>query len=410
MAEPNNVNSKKPLSLARPGRLELKKTVDAGSVKQSFSHGRTKQVSVEVKKKRTFTRGESAGEMTEAAGVEASPFAPSMQTESGRDAHHGLSNVERQQRIRALEGAQSRLQEPHHPPIAPPTGPILDVLTETADTVEAISPPPPPVEAPKAPLEVAPIAPVQPEPPPIKTEPAPAAESQPLSRAATTASDDIARDQAQSAEGVRRDEHARQLAAQHVRARLTVKVDVPSTARETVPSEVIPVEGEEDDEERGKRGRTDGKKTPPKEAKGRNEPRRRTGKLTINQALDEGEGLERVRSLAAFKRAREREKQKARLEQQLKERKKVSREIVLPESITVQELAGRMAEKGADVVKVLFKMGVMATINQMIDADTAELVATELGHRVRRVANPMSKSESAAMWTIKRSSPRVRRS
>ena len=68
------------------------------------------------------------------------------------------------------------------------------------------------------------------------------------------------------------------------------------------------------------------------------------------------------------------------------EQPKIVREVIIPETITVQELANRMAERGADVIKSLMRMGVMATINQTIDADTAELVVTEFGHRLRRVA------------------------
>ena len=141
------------------------------------------------------------------------------------------------------------------------------------------------------------------------------------------------------------------------------------------------MEEEDEDEAKAKRGRQ--KKTPAVSPK---PTERRRGKLTINQAIDEGEGIQRVRSLAAFRRAREKEKRKAHAEQQPQERKKVSREVVLPETISVQELANRMAEKGADVVKILFKMGVMATVTQSIDADTAELVAAEMGHRVKRVS------------------------
>jgi len=93
---------------------------------------------------------------------------------------------------------------------------------------------------------------------------------------------------------------------------------------------------------------------------------------------------ERVRSLASVRRAREREKQ--RLMQAQQEPSKIVRDVVVPETITVQELANRMAERGADVIKALMKMGVMATINQVIDADTAELVVNEFGHRLKRVA------------------------
>jgi len=65
---------------------------------------------------------------------------------------------------------------------------------------------------------------------------------------------------------------------------------------------------------------------------------------------------------------------------------KIVRDVVIPETITIQELANRMAERGADVIKSLMRMGVMATINQTIDADTAELIVTEFGHRMRRVS------------------------
>jgi translation initiation factor IF-2 len=115
----------------------------------------------------------------------------------------------------------------------------------------------------------------------------------------------------------------------------------------------------------------------------REETRRRTGKITVTRALADDEG-ERMRSLASVRRARERERQ--RLHQGEQEQIKVVREVVVPETITVQELANRMAERGADVIKALMRMGVMATINQTIDADTAELVVSEFGHRLRRVS------------------------
>ena len=91
-----------------------------------------------------------------------------------------------------------------------------------------------------------------------------------------------------------------------------------------------------------------------------------------------------MRSLASVRRARERER--LRLHQHEQEATKVVRDVIVPETITVQELSNRMAERGADVIKALMRMGVMATINQAIDADTAELVVTEFGHRLRRVS------------------------
>ena len=104
----------------------------------------------------------------------------------------------------------------------------------------------------------------------------------------------------------------------------------------------------------------------------------------MSQALSDDGGAERTRSLAAVRRAREKERLRQMSRQ---EQTKVTRDVVLPEVITVQELANRMAERGADVIKSLMRMGVMATINQTIDADTAELVISEFGHRARRVAD-----------------------
>jgi translation initiation factor IF-2 len=113
--------------------------------------------------------------------------------------------------------------------------------------------------------------------------------------------------------------------------------------------------------------------------------RRRAGKIDVQAAL-EGED-EKVRSLASVRRQRERERRQAELELLRSDGVKVVREVILPETITVQELANRMAARGNEVVKVLMKMGVMAAITQVIDADTAELVVSEFGHRSRRVAD-----------------------
>ncbi|HJN25858.1 MAG TPA: translation initiation factor IF-2, partial [Rhodospirillales bacterium] len=95
-------------------------------------------------------------------------------------------------------------------------------------------------------------------------------------------------------------------------------------------------------------------------------------------------GEERTRSFASVKRAREKEKQKQKMV--LSEGKKIIRDVVVPETITVQELANRMAERATDVIKTLMKMDVMASINQSIDADTAELVVSEFGHNLKRVS------------------------
>ncbi|WP_370690762.1 translation initiation factor IF-2, partial [Falsiroseomonas sp.] len=112
--------------------------------------------------------------------------------------------------------------------------------------------------------------------------------------------------------------------------------------------------------------------------------RRRDGRIDVSAAI-EGED-ERTRSIASVRRARERERRQQELARLRSGAERVVRDVVVPEAITVQELANRMAARGGEVVKALFRMGVMATLTQSIDADTAELVVQEFGHRIRRVA------------------------
>lgn len=109
-------------------------------------------------------------------------------------------------------------------------------------------------------------------------------------------------------------------------------------------------------------------------------------RLTVREALEMAEDIEvpRSRSQASLRRAREKEKKRIMADQ---EAKKIVREVTVPEFITVQELANRMAERSATVIKSLMNLGVIATANQTIDADTAELVITELGHTLKRVAD-----------------------
>ncbi|MEQ8345504.1 MAG: translation initiation factor IF-2 [Sneathiellaceae bacterium] len=156
----------------------------------------------------------------------------------------------------------------------------------------------------------------------------------------------------------------------------------PEEGRATAATRERAAAPEEDDD----RGRKTRGKTPvparPGPTRSRGGERRRGGKLTINQALDDDE---RQRSLAAMRRQRERER-RAQQGAARDASARVVRDVVVPETITVQELANRMATRGVDVVKTLMKMGVMATINQVIDADTAELVVSEFGHNIRRVA------------------------
>jgi translation initiation factor IF-2 len=111
-------------------------------------------------------------------------------------------------------------------------------------------------------------------------------------------------------------------------------------------------------------------------------PKRRSDKIDVGRAV-EGENDFRSRSVAQQRRRLERERRR---EHSNEPQQKVFREVTIPETITVQDLAARMSERGADVIKTLMGMGVMATINQAIDADTAEIVVQEMGHRPKRVA------------------------
>ena len=111
------------------------------------------------------------------------------------------------------------------------------------------------------------------------------------------------------------------------------------------------------------------------------EKKRRSGKLSISQALNEEE---RQRSLASIKRRQEKARKKPITDDVPKE--KISRNVIIPETITVQELSNRMAERGVDVIKSLMTQGVMVKINDILDSDTAQLIAEEFGHTVTRVS------------------------
>ena len=329
-----SVADKKPLKLPDPGRLELKKTVDGGQVRQSFSHGRSRAVAVEVKKKRIFKRGE-AGTMLEVTAAKAA--------------------------LLVVEAA------PPPPPVvaAPPTedagkstrGIVLRSLTEDekAARARAVG------DARKADEDARQRA---------ELERGQRAEDEKrLEREKAEAE----RRQAEEDDRRKVEEESRRKAAEEAARRLPVE-----------PAAGAPREPGAADEEgrgRGRRGRVEPRR--PTLSARRTEPRRRSGKLTVATALETDE---RVRSLAAVRRAREREKRALQTGGDAEGPHKVVREVVVPESMTVQELANRMAVRGAELVKALMNMGTMATINQSIDADTAELLVAEFGHRVKRVS------------------------
>ncbi|MCJ2141454.1 translation initiation factor IF-2 [Methylobacterium sp. E-066] len=118
---------------------------------------------------------------------------------------------------------------------------------------------------------------------------------------------------------------------------------------------------------------------PPKTPKSPGGDRNR-GRLTIATATS-GED-ERTRSVASFRRRQQRMSGRGQVEQ----KEKLSREVTIPETITIQELANRMSERAVDVIRLLMKQGEIHKITDVIDSDTAQLIAEELGHTVRRVA------------------------
>jgi translation initiation factor IF-2 len=361
MTESNDVDRKAPLKLT-PGKLELKKTVETGQVRQSFSHGRSKVVTVEVRKKRTFATGAGGalhevkpGGRLQDAEITVSTVAVGAEVEGLGHPQRDLTVGEKATRARALQDALRADDEARRRTAADEARRAVEeearrraaeeaarLAALEAERLAALAAPEPVVESPTAePLAQDPaaaVAPATPEsaPPAASLAPSPAAPAASSRPAATPA---------------------------------------PAAAK-------VLVEEEEEEEDRGRRpGRATPHKAPavPK----RSEARRREGKLTITAALDEDERAQRGRSLAAVKRARERE----RLKQLQKSTEKVIRDVIIPETISVQELANRMAERGADVIKCLMRNGIMATINQVIDADTAELVVSEFGHNAKRVAD-----------------------
>jgi translation initiation factor IF-2 len=137
-----------------------------------------------------------------------------------------------------------------------------------------------------------------------------------------------------------------------------------------------------DEEEAARKGKVAGGKAV---SRTKGEPKRREGRLTIQAVAGDDEGaVERMRSLASVRRAREREREKRKGGAQ--DVARTGREVVIPDVITVQELASRMAVRGVEIIKFLVRQGLMLKITDVIDSDTAELVAAEFGHTVRRVS------------------------
>jgi translation initiation factor IF-2 len=295
-------------------------TVDAGSVRQSFSHGRSKVTA-------------PTAPATSAPPIRPRPGAPTRALTAGETATRARVLAE-QQRVAALREAERREAEKIS---------IMSAAEEARrrEDEAALEPPAP---EPAATIAAAPAA---------SAEPSSTAAPAPAARAAAPA---------------------------------------PNTARETLQLRPAGRPGAAEDDDEAPRGVRRPSITAPKRGapvvapkKIGDDRRRGAGRIDVQAALA-GED-EKVRSLASVRRQRERERRQAELELLRSDGLKVVREVILPETITVQELANRMAARGNEVVKALMKMGVMVAITQSIDADTAELVVNEFGHRARRVAD-----------------------
>jgi translation initiation factor IF-2 len=367
MSENKEQEPKKVLSLSGRPKLELKRSPDSTSqVRQSFSHGRSKAVTVEVKTQRvgrpplTLTPQLEVPQHEPEAPVRRAEAAPVRTGAVPRQ----LTAEEREVRIRALKSAaQDDRRVPEHE------------LIEAQPVIEEE------VEAPVAAAQ--PIVETRTSLDPEARRQREVEELRRIEEQEKKVAEEAERVR-KEAEGKKRTETEVEKAKDQERQRIADRAGESAAAKVALLSAGKTTEEEEEEERkaRAKRGsRALPAKTPPPQRN--RDGARRTGKLTISQALtNEGESM-RMRSLAAMRRAREKERHRQSGDD---EQMKVVRDVVVPETITVQELAQRMAERSGDVVKALMRMGVMATITQSIDADTAELIVSEFGHRMRRVS------------------------
>ncbi|MCC0081039.1 MAG: translation initiation factor IF-2 [Rhodobacter sp.] len=324
----SDTDGKKPLGL-RGGSTP-------GQVKQSFSHGRTKAVVVETKRKRVVVPKPGGGSSSEGS---AASKAAAVGGGSRRPA--GISEAELERRLAAVRAAKAREAEEAQQ--------RADEERQREEERERRRAEAEAKEREEREREAARKAKEEEE----ARKAAEAEKAQAAAKAAEAAAPEARADKAAPAAG----------APAGDRADRTAPVRGGGTP--------TPRKVEREREDRDNRGKT------------RDDGGRRAGKLTLNAALD-GEGG-RHRSLAAMKRKQEKARAKA-LGMGHKAEKQ-SRDVQLPETIVVQELANRMAERAADVVKALMKMGMMVAMNQPIDADTAELVIEEFGHRAVRVSD-----------------------
>jgi translation initiation factor IF-2 len=344
MVDTKNPGDKK-LSVTPSKTLTLKRSgVEQGVVRQSFSHGRTKQVVVEKVKRRVGPGEAKAPEPVPApAGAKAAT-------------------------AKAAAGAGAAKAQPAGTPAAQPkaSGVVLRTLTDEERNARAHAL----ADAKVREAEERKIA---------EEEAHRRAERESREKTERTAAEERKREEE---ERRKHDDDTKRKAEQEAKKRFgedqaKPKTVTPITARAAVAAAAA--EPDEDEAPRPRRPGAPARPAPaPKPSRGGAE--RRRGRLTLVTALDAGEVRER--SVASFRRRVQRLKGHSHDEA----KEKLVREVTIPETITIQELANRMAERAVDVIKLLMKQGHMAKISDIIDADTAQLLAEEMGHSVRRVA------------------------
>jgi len=338
---------------------------DQGTVRQSFSHGRSKAVVVEKKKRRVVVPGQ-----------EQKPEAPEQAAEAPKRPQAEQKPAAAAAPKPAPRPQQQRPQRPQKG-----GGNVLRTLTKEEAAARAAA------------LKMAQEREV------VERKQAEEDAKRRAAEAAQRAVEEEARRKQEEEERkVREVEEAKQAAerakqdaeaaaqaaaapaAPAARAKAPAADDKPQRAAKPAPARPAAADGEADDaKNKGLKAVKRAKPTPAPARPRGNEDRRRS-KLTISTAT--GGEEQRSRSLASMRRRQE----KAKRGQQQVQREKISREVILPEAITIQELANRMAERAVDVIKLLMKQGQMLKINDVIDADTAELIAEEMGHTVKRVS------------------------
>jgi translation initiation factor IF-2 len=311
--------------------LTLTRTTATGTVRQSFSHGRTKQVAVEVREKRSINRPGATAAPAAGPGVP-----PPLKTKAATP-------------------------EPVAPiPAKTPPGAITD--DETRRREEAVRR----AAAEREAREQRQRA---------EEDQRRALDDAQRRKAAETAAIEA------EAEARRRAEQAEEEAATAAAERATARAGAPQQQQQQSGASLLDELGG-----RVKSARKPIPAAPVKPAK-KGEPKRREGKLTLDMVEREVAGDDdRVRSLAAYRRAQQKEKERRAKLMGGAEREQIKREVIIPESITVQELSNRMAVRVADIIKLMMRQGQMLKQSDELDADTAELIATELGHTVKRVA------------------------